>query len=75
MDLVISTCTSVPHLTAAIGIPTWILLQYVPDWRWQLDKEDSDWYPSAKLYRQKSLGDWESVLAQVYADLMKLKAL
>ena len=69
LDLVISTCTSVPHLSAALGKETWILLSHVPDWRWLLDREDSPWYPSVKLYRQPAIGDWSSVLRKVKLDL------
>ena len=69
VDLVVSTCTSVPHLSAAMGKETWIILPYVPDWRWLLDRADSPWYPSMKLYRQPAIGDWNSVLDKVKFDL------
>ncbi len=69
MDLVISTCTSVPHMAGALGIPTWILLKYVPDWRWLLGREESPWYSSVKLYRQVEDRLWESVLERVRLDL------
>jgi tetratricopeptide (TPR) repeat protein len=69
VDLVVSTCTSVPHLSAAMGKETWVLLSHVPDWRWLLDREDSPWYPSMKLYRQTSIGNWNSVLDKVKSDL------
>ncbi len=72
MDIVISVDTSVAHLSAALGRPTWILLPYVPDWRWLLDRDDSPWYPTAKLYRQSADGDWDSVFARVRADLLSL---
>ena len=73
LDLVISTCTSVPHLSAALGKETWVLLSYVPDWRWLLDRDDSPWYPAMKLYRQTSIGDWNSVLDRVKSDLSSNK--
>lgn len=72
IDLVISTCTSVPHLSCALGVPTWILLSYMPDWRWLLERKDSPWYPSARLYRQKELGIWDKPLLEVRQDLEKL---
>lgn len=70
VDLVVSTCTSVPHLSCALGKPTWIMLSYAPDWRWLLEKTDSPWYHSARLYRQKSPGDWQSVIESVKNDLL-----
>lgn len=70
MDLVISVDTSVAHLSGALGRPTWVLLPYVPDWRWLLDRDDSPWYPSVKLYRQSDDRDWANVLDAVNADLV-----
>jgi len=69
MDLVISVDTSVAHLSAALGRETWILLPFSADWRWLLDRDDSPWYPTVKLYRQERSGDWSEVLARVSADL------
>ncbi|MEG4802206.1 tetratricopeptide repeat protein [Microcoleus sp. ARI1-B5] len=62
LDLVISVDTSVAHLAGALGKPVWILLCFVPDWRWMLESEDSPWYPTARLFRQSTAGDWEGVL-------------
>ena len=70
LDLVISTCTSVPHLSGAMGIPTWVLLAHTPDWRWLLHREDSPWYGSVRLYRQDADWNWDPVLARVRADLL-----
>lgn len=71
MDIVISVDTSIAHLSGALGKTTWILLPFAPDWRWLLDRDDSPWYPTAKLYRQKSAGDWHGVFAKISADLLQ----
>jgi hypothetical protein len=71
MDVVISVDTSVAHLSGALGRRTWILLPAMPDWRWLLDREDSPWYPTARLYRRQSGLKWNSVLERVEADLIR----
>ncbi len=71
LDLVISSDTSVVHLAGAMGKKTWCLLQKVPDWRWGVDACQSKWYPSVKIFKQHSLGDFNSVFKQVYAELYK----
>jgi ADP-heptose:LPS heptosyltransferase len=69
LDLVISVDTSVAHLSGALGKKTLVLLPNAPDWRWLLDREDSLWYPSMKLFRQRGVGDWSDVLDRVKFDL------
>ena len=69
MDLVITIDTSVAHLAGAMGKPVWILLPYNPDWRWLLDRNDSPWYPSARLFRQQQIGNWATVIDQVKNEL------
>jgi tetratricopeptide (TPR) repeat protein len=65
LDLVISADTSVAHLAGALGVPVWILLPFVPDWRWQLGRDDSPWYPTARLFRQDDQRDWCDVVRHV----------
>ena len=65
LDLVITSDTSVAHLAGALGKPTWVVLEFVPDWRWLMDREDMPWYPTMRLFRQNSRGDWQGVFADV----------
>jgi hypothetical protein len=69
LDLVISADTSVAHLAGAIGKPVWILIPLAPDFRWLLAREDSPWYPSLRLFRQRRAGHWPEVVARVQAAL------
>jgi tetratricopeptide (TPR) repeat protein len=69
MDLVITVDTSVAHLAGAMGKPVWVLLPFSPDWRWRLNRADSPWYPTARLFRQPSIGDWKSVVEDVKRNL------
>jgi tetratricopeptide (TPR) repeat protein len=70
LDLVICVDTAVAHLAGALGKPVWVLLPYVPDWRWLLDREDSPWYPTMRLLRQKTRGAWETVVERA-AEMLK----
>jgi tetratricopeptide (TPR) repeat protein len=72
LDLVIAVDTSTAHLAGALGKPVWILNRYDTCWRWLLDRTDSPWYPSARLYRQERPGDWEGVVRRVRHDLRRL---
>jgi Tfp pilus assembly protein PilF len=69
LDLVISVDSSVAHLAGALAKPVWVLLHFIPDWRWLHDREDSPWYPSARLFRQDDTRTWDSVIARVRAAL------
>jgi ADP-heptose:LPS heptosyltransferase len=72
LDLVITVDTAVAHLSGALGQTTWTLLSHTPDWRWQLDRTDSAWYPSMRLFRQPRWGDWQAVFESVAAALREL---
>lgn len=65
LDLFVTSDTALAHLAGALGIPTWIVLGYMPDWRWLLSRENSPWYPSVRLFRQPKMGDWQSVFDQM----------
>jgi hypothetical protein len=65
LDLVIACDSAIAHLAGALGVPVWIALPFAPDWRWFLERVDSPWYPSARLFRQATGGDWNSVFEQV----------
>jgi hypothetical protein len=69
LDVVVTVDTSVAHLAGVLSKEVWILLPFNPDWRWLLDREDSPWYPAARLFRQPSIGDWTSVIDRVREEL------
>jgi tetratricopeptide (TPR) repeat protein len=72
MDLIITTDTSIPHLAGALARPVWVMLQFVPDFRWLLDRQDCPWYPTMRLFRQPAVGDWDSVVGHVVNALSSL---
>jgi hypothetical protein len=65
LDLVITSDTAIAHLAGALGVPVWVALPRMPDWRWLLDRGDSPWYPTMRLFRQASQGDWSGVFAKM----------
>jgi ADP-heptose:LPS heptosyltransferase len=71
LDLLISVDTAAAHLAGALGKPVWILLPHFPDWRWMLDREDSPWYPTARLFRQPSVGDWKTPIERIAQELRR----
>jgi tetratricopeptide (TPR) repeat protein len=72
LDLVITVDTSVAHLAGALGCPTWLLLPFTPDWRWLLDRDDSPWYPSMRLFRQSETREYATVIDRVQSELRTL---
>ena len=74
IDLLITVDTSVAHLAGAMNKDVWVLIPFAPDWRWQLRRKDSPWYPSMTLFRQTSPGDWDDVFARLRSALARLTA-
>lgn len=74
LDLVISSCTGPAHLAGALGVPVWVVLPLSPDWRWLLGRDNSPWYPTARLFRQTRVGDWTEVAGRV-ANALRAAAL
>ena len=70
IDLVISSDTALPHLAGALGVPVWVALPLVPDWRWLLEREDCPWYPTMRLFRQTKLGCWQNVFERIAETLL-----
>ena len=69
LDLVISCDTASAHLAGALGCPLWIVLRYLPDWRWMMDREDTPWYPTARIFRQTRHDDWDEVFERIASEL------
>ena len=65
LDLVVTSDTAVAHLAGALGRPVWLALKWIPEWRWLLDRADSPWYPTMRLFRQPARGDWGGVFAAI----------
>lgn len=70
LDLVITVDTSIAHLAGTMGCPTWIMLDHTPDFRWLLDRDDNPWYPTVRLFRQTTAGDYAGVINRVRAELL-----
>jgi hypothetical protein len=69
LDLVITSDTSIGHLAGALGRPVWIALAYMPEWRWLRDRDDSPWYPTARLFRQSRPGEWNELFERMAREL------
>ena len=75
LDLVVSIDSSVAHLAGALAKPVWVLLTYIPDWRWLLDRDDSPWYPTARLFRQDDTRAWDNVITRLQTALARIRAM
>jgi hypothetical protein len=71
LDLIVTSDTAIPHLAGALGVPVWVALPWVPDWRWLCTRDNSPWYPSMRLFRQRQPGDWEGVFAEIQAAMLR----
>jgi len=72
LDLVITSDTAIPHLAGALNRPAWVALKHIPDWRWMIERDDSPWYKSLRLFRQPVPGDWDTVFRSMAEDLRRL---
>jgi ADP-heptose:LPS heptosyltransferase len=71
LDLVVSADTAVAHLAGALGVPVWVALSQSADWRWLYQREDSPWYPTMRLFRQRRWGDWGEVFERIAAEVLR----
>jgi len=69
LDLFITSDSAIAHLAGALGINTWLILPYAPDWRWLLDRETTNWYPTVRLFRQTRFRDWSEIFARITNEL------
>jgi hypothetical protein len=74
LDLIVTSDTALAHLAGALGLPTWVVLQFAPDWRWLRSRDDSPWYPTMKLFRQPTPGRWDEVFEAVRTGLVSMSA-
>jgi hypothetical protein len=74
LHLVVSADTAVAHLAGSLGVPVWVALSAVADWRWLAGREDSPWYPSLRLFRQERLGEWKRVFKRIRQELEHLRS-
>jgi hypothetical protein len=74
LDLVVTSDTAIAHLAGALGRPVWIALKHMPDWRWMLDRDDTPWYPTARLFRQKRRADWIEVFERIAVEVTRTAA-
>jgi hypothetical protein len=70
LDLVVTCDTAIDHLAGALAVPAWLALPFVPDWRWLLQREDSPWYPTVRVFRQSQPGDWQEVFERMAAAIV-----
>ncbi len=74
LDLLVTADTALAHLAGALGVPVWLAVQFVPDWRWLMDRTDSPWYPTMRLFRQRTPGDWPELFDRMATELETLRA-
>jgi hypothetical protein len=75
LDLVVACETAVVHLAGALGVPVWAALSHAPDWRWFLNRDDTPWYPTMRLFKQSTAGDWPGVFARMATELARMSEL